>query len=357
MSISCLDLLLNLLNAISGPRFFTPWTFQQLAQGEIIVDSSFLQIGEDQLLAILTNSSLIRVFKLGDYSILDEIQTLPISQAHSLKGFSVGGRSCLAVARSSQALTSQQENEAKSAVYCWNNTVKQYEKLQDLATRGAFHVEFVSIGSARELLVFSCSKYQGRSNTSSYIYVWSPQQQCFFLYQYLRTVGAVRSSAMSTEDLTILSVDQVNEDAGSSTKLFAWNGTYFHHAHSVSRPGHAFAAGRFLFFISSGTIFRCDKDSKNFTFHSTIQNQRDSRDFYEYFTIDNEHFLAVSQFTGNGNASLAIYRLNGFDFVPYQDVSVPSSFSSIKVFRLRKNTLVLAIMGEEKIELLKWKHM
>ena len=319
------------------------------------MDSSFLQIGEDQLLAILTNSSFIRVFKLSDYSILAEIQTLPISQAHSLKGFSVGGRICLAVARSSQALRSQQENEAKSAVYCWNNTTKQYEKLQDLATRGAFHVEFVSIGSARELLVFSCSKYQGRSNTSSYIYVWSSQHQRFFLHQYLRTVDAVRSSPMSTENSTILSVYQENGDAGSSTEFFAWNGTYFHHAQSVSKASHVIAAGKFLFIISNGLIYRSDNVYNNFTPHSVIQDQRD---FYESFTADNEHFLVVSQFKGSGNAIVAIYRLNGSDFVPYQDVSVPSlsAVSSVKVLKSRRNTLVLAI-GEKKIKLLKWKHV
>lgn len=350
-----LDQLQNFLNALNGPRFFTAWTSLQLEEG--VVDSSYLEIGNKQLLAILT-TSVIRVFELCRHSIFAEIQTLPSRYARSLKGFSLERRNCLAVAQSSQALRSGQENGTKSVIYCWNTTSNLFEKFQDIATRGALHVEYVSIGPSLKYLVFACSRYQGQLSSNSYVYIWSEARQEFSLLHYLPAVGAVRSSAVYTENSMFLSVQQVNGSAGSSTKIFAWNGTRFHDVQIVSsRAGYVFAAGRWLFIISSGTIYRYDTDSRNFTFHSTLQGPHDLRDIYEYFTTDNEHFLACHHFDGSANTSLVIYRLNGFDFVPYQNVSMPSGMSSVKVFRLREEGLVLAVMGGKNTEFLEWKHM
>lgn len=349
-----LDQSKDLLKALNGPRFFISWTSLQAAEG--IVDTSYLQIDNKQMLAVLTTSSLVRVFELRNQSIFVEVQILPSRQAWSLKGFSLRENVCLAVAQSSQALRSNREHEAKSVLYCWNATLKSFEKLQDIATRGAVHVEFVSIGNTFKFLVFSSSRYQGQTSTQTSVYVWSAGRQRFLLYQYLPIVGAVHSSAVSTEDSTFLSVHQVNGSTGSGTKLFAWNGTHFHHVQTVSsRSSYIFAAGRCMFMISSGIIYRHDMDSKNFSFHSTLQGPQDSRDLYEYFTASNEHFIAVGHF--EGNESVAIYRLNGFDFVPYQKISVPSNLSSIKVFGVQEGKLLLAIMGRNKIELLEWKHI
>lgn len=352
-----LDQSQNLLSSLNGPRFFTQWTSLQLS--EKVVDTSFLQIGNKQMLAVLTTSFLVHVFELHNQSIFVEAQILPSRQAQSIKGFSLRGRDCLAVAQSSQALQSGVEDKAKSALYCWNATSDSFEKLQDIATRGALHVEFVSIRHIFEFLVFSCSRYRGQTNTPTYVYVWSEDRQRFLLYQYLPTVGAIRSSAMSAEDSTFLSVHQINGDASSSTNIFVWNGTYFHHVQSLSaRTGYVFAAGRCMFMVSSGVIYRHDMDHKNFTFHSTLRGPQDSRDLYEYFTASNEYFLVVSHFEGNGSDSLAIYRLNGFDFVPYQNIPVQSGLSSAtKVLGLQQDKLLLAIIGGKNMELLEWKHV
>ncbi len=350
-----LDQLQSFLNSLNGPRFFTPWSSLQLSEG--VVDSSYLQIASRQLLVILTNYSLIHVFELRNQSSFVEIQVLPSRQAWSLKGFSMGRKDCLAVAQSSQALGNNGD-EVRSVLYCWNATMQHFQKFQDLDTRGALHVEYVSTGSTHKFLVFACSRYRGKSSMLSYVYVWSSLEQRFFLFQYLPTFGAVRSIAVHTEDATFLSVRQMKGSLNSSTKMFAWNGTHFHHVTFVSpRAGYVFAAGQCMFIISSGTIYRRDVDSKDFTFHSTLQGSHDLRDVYEYFSTDNEHFLAVSHFMGNTSSSLAIYRLNGFDFVPYQNVSIPSGLSFVKVFSLVENGLVLAVIGRQNIELLEWKHM
>ena len=321
----------------------------------MVIDSSFLLVGDKLILTTLITSSHLQIFELRNQSNFVEIQSLTLSYAQSVMGFHIGGRSCFAVAQSKR-MPRDGEHEVKSLLYCWNASSKTFTKHQELATRGAVHVELVSIGQSFFLIV-SCSRRGKNSNSLIYSYVWSEQRQQFLLYQYLPSEGAISTKAITTQHSTYLTVREV-DGLLHTTKIFIWNGTYFSQKQLVSsETGFIFAVGHSIFKIADSNIYTLDLYSKEFVFHSVLAGSRNRTNAYSFFTVSNEFYLAETQYGRNGIMSLLIYRMNGFDFTPYQNLALQSDSFSVKVLWLHQNGVLLAIMYDNVLKLFKWSHM
>ena len=315
-------------------------------------DLEYLQVDKRQFLAIVTSSSPVKVYEVNGSS-FSLFQTLSVSaNSSAVKGFRMNDRQYLIVANSKQ-----------SKLYCWNSTSQFFEKFQDIGTRGAVYVEYVYIHSFH-LLLFSCYSYGGHVNVPSFVYIWSDNLEQFLLYQYLLITGGLRSSTLSTSSGTFVSVYS-SYQTNSNSIVFKWNGTYFDRLQSFeSSPSYIFEAGLYTFIVSLNTVYRYDLVSGRFTHHSTLPNQLDTTGRYEYFTINTEHYLAVSHrssSTSNGSTSgdvVVVYRLVGVDFVVHQRVAAPGrEVLGLHAFEVNEREKVLAVTSRDAaMSLYKWTH-
>lgn len=331
----------DLVADITGPKFFT--YFSSLEQSGV-KDMSYLQIGTREFVIVITASSPVhvQVYALVR-STFHLVQTLPIIDAnpHSIEAFSFGEQHCVAIAGS------------RSEIYCWNHTSEVFEKLQDVLTRGAVHVRYVST-EFFNFLVFSCGG--GANDAPSFVYTWASLVGEFLLFQYLPTVGAISSTAQSTAAGSFIAIEQLSDDLSTSSVLFKWNGTYFDDVQSFdSSTVYLFAAKGCIFLASLPAIYRYDSSSNKFIVHSSLsRHEGDSVIAYKYLHINTEHYLAVYARSATNDDDVAIYsgdvtiyRLDGLDFVAHQTLQAPSGTFALHGFGRSPGNSVLAMVSDE----------
>ena len=344
------------MSELNGPKFFALWaSLNQVT----VKDLSYFRIGNREFLAVVTTSFRVYIYEIVNSS-FSLFQTLPSVDAHDVESFSLNSDHCLAVASSQR----DRLKRGKSELFCWNATSAQFVKWQNIGSRGAVHVKFVSVDSFK-FLIFSCFSYNGRFEVSSSVYSWSYEVREFQLFQYLPTVGAIHSSVLSTRNEAFISIYSSHHNSSTEhheSKIFKWNGTYFDILQSFhSDPVYLFRAGHFIFIASEGHIYRYDSVTQNFISHSTISNQQqNSTAIYEYFSINTEHYLAVSLSAGSvpssKNSEIILHRLEGANFFPHQTISVPSHATSLHLLRMRNGRKVLSFTGGDRVLLFEWRH-
>lgn len=336
----------NFVAELNGPRFFAFWTSLSL-ENDSLRDMTYLQIGAREFITVITTSHHVHVYEIARSS-FNLFQTLSSSGTLTPSGveaISVDGRYCIAI------------TGGRSALFCWNAASQRFDEHQELFTREAVHVRFVSAGTYH-FLVFACN---GSSDAPSYVYVWSSQSDRFLLFQHLPTVGGVSASVQSTSIGSFITITQRTETAQSCSMVFKWNGTYFDYLQSFhSNTTFVFAAGEIVFLISSATVHRYDFASGQFITHSTLPIQRNNsiNNAYDYFSINTEHYLAVGgqQLGASGShGTIDVHRLDGASFVPYQTVQAPSGLFALQGFQSSSGRKVLAFTsGGNSMSFYRW---
>lgn len=310
----------RLLSDLNGPRFFASWHSLE-REGEGITDVAYLRVGTRDLLLVLTSANLHIYELLQSTSLLLQTLTLSLSTPlATMEAFSVSGRDCVAVAG------------GRGQIFCWSASSQSFLKTQDLYTSGAVSVEyFQQTGTSFRFLIFSCNGTTAAGGgMPSYVYVWSSDR--FFLFQYLPTSGAVRSSSVSTSAGSFIAVTTQAGQAGQfGSTVFRWNGTHFDHFVTFdSDAAHLFAAGELIFMVSSNALHRFDPVSSSFVTHAPISDDSLRHAVLQYFSINTEHYLVVGKgsSTSNGTAAatpvppdaspVSVYRLDGAELVLHQ---------------------------------------
>ncbi len=264
------------------------------------------------------------------------LQTLPSADVLGMAAFSFDeSHHCIAVA------------SGGSVLYCWNDVSQRFDKIQDIPTREAVSVEYLTVAN-HHFLVFPCNGSD--NNIPSFVYVW--QSDRFFLYQYLPTMSAVQASFAATSLGSILIMSQ--SSSPSSSKVFSWNGTHFSHTQSFdSNTAFLFSIGEHIFAASSSVLHRYLPASNTFAEHSVLQgNKNCSIRAYAYFNISTEHYLVVSSQHSASTTSpgaVTVHKLNGMDFVPYQTLQPPpGGVTKVRGFEdaWGRHVLALASAGE-----------
>jgi hypothetical protein len=331
------------MEEVSGPKFFTQWsTLSEVG----VTDFNYFQIGPREFIAVLTPSN-VSVFEVL-FSSFFHLHSLPSSKSRGLNTISMDGVQYLVVAGDT------------SVLYRWNALRQRFEKLQDILSNGAVHVQHFSLGNL-DFLIFSCSgtdRLTGETdNTPSYVYAWSSWSNRFRLYQRLPTIGAVRATAESANTDSFLAVAQRNHTSASSSMIFKWNGTYFDFLQaSNSSSAYLFGIGECTFAASASTILRYDTSAGRFVFYSTLptpQNYTMGTE-YRHFAINTEHYLTVAV-NSNIRKAVLVYRLNGNHFLQYQMLdNVGKAFTSLSGYKSVRGRSILATISSNGVSLWKW---
>lgn len=301
------------------------------------------------MVVTLTASSQVQIFQLVNGTAFIEFQVLNLSHAHSISSFNTGAQSCIAVARSKKSPTDA-AHMVKTVVYCWSGSSNTFVKWQELATRGARHVEFFTVGRS-SFLVASCSRTTEHFNARTYTFLWSNFHRRFLLYQYLPTSGAVSSKAIFTPSATYLAIHEENGQI-HTTKLFRWNGTYFDQVLTSFDVGFTLAMGNQIYKIVQSNIYRLNLSSRQFDFHSTLPGPpRNTSSVYSSFLVGGSYYIAGRS---HRRGYMFVHRMTGFDFAPYQKVLVPSASFSLKVFTMLQNEMFMTVMYGNTLKLLHW---
>lgn len=302
-------------------------------------------IEEDEFTAILSPDTLSIISlssSLSSSSLL--IQTLPVSDAHSLQVFEINGCYYIAVA---------QYDAGGSLLFKWNTAARNFEIAQEFLTVQAVDVDFVHIENRGRFLAFSQN-----GGVSSVIYVWLPTLGHFDHYQFLPTVNATELSFVSTRNSTFLTVAS---NSGNMGMVFLWNGTYFETFQEIescstcSGDFYTFAIGNALFTVSissqansESVIYRVE--NSHYVKHTTIPTSRGS--LVQYMAINGGHFLAVTNPLQEN--STRVYKLSGTIFEPFQVLESPSGVAAMEVSSCGENRYCLAVANSESALVYGW---
>lgn len=209
-------------------------------------------------------------------------QTLPSDAAHSFKSFKIGQQFFLAVANYGAAMDG---SSTISTIFRWNMERQKFRVFQQLQTWTATDIEFFDIKGTKFIAVVNYAKGNSLFATSI-IYRWNRKIRRFQKVQQLKTTGARDMTAFQVLDYQFLIVSQAFN--GRTTLLDS--DVYIWHD------------GKFVKFSSMETMGAVD---------------------WEYFSINNEHYLAV---------------VNSYNFGPqnYQKTNTYSTQSSIYKLNIRK---------------------
>jgi len=264
--------------------------------------------------------------------VFQEFQAIPTEGASDWEYFTIEGHHYLAVAHYGNAST----DNLNSRIYKWNGS--SFVEFQQIPTHGAGDWEFFTIGNDHYLAVVN--GYNGSNpNLDSIIYRWDGTT--FVQFQAIPTHGAKDWEFFTINNAYYLVV--ANHWSGFSgsydinSTIYQWNGSNFVVYQSIATHA-AFDWEHFMIgndhYLAvanhhSGTYgninFNVDSkiyqwDGFNFVEHQTIATH--SAHDWAYFTIDNDHYLAVAnQYNGPVvDIDSIIYQWNGSSFVEFQAI-------------------------------------
>ena len=101
-------------------------------------------------------------------------------------------------------------------------------------------------------------------------------------------------------------------------------------------------------------IYKFNDSTEKFFLYQTIRGAKEAVDL-KYFTISNEHYLAVVNSFRSKNDYSVIYRWNGQSFVAFQNVTVKGGMFSF--FTIDKEPFLAALSTDHaQCNIYKWKH-
>lgn len=115
----------------------------------------------------------------------------------------------------------------------------------------------------------------------------------------------------------------------------------------------------FLVFVNDETdtvpfIYKFNDSTEKFFLHQTIRGAKEAMDV-KYFTISNEHYLAVVNSLRSKHDYSVIYRWNGQSFAAFQNVTAKGGMFSF--FTIDKEPFLAAISTDfAQCNIYKWKH-
>lgn len=338
------------MEEVNGPKLFTKWASLHM-ENAAITDVTSLQVQDRDLLAVLTDR--ISVFEIARPSASVSfvlLQTLSNSD---------GATTTPSRAVTTLALANDRYVVGvgdTSGLHRWNAMTQRFDKIQDIATEGALHVEHVTVESL-DFLVFACR------GPASYVYVWSDSLDRFLLYQRLPTTGAVRASGtQSAETGTFVTITQrTSEPRSNSVVVFKWNGTYFDSVQSFrSNSAHVFAAGACVFLADASNVQRYDAAVGKFVHHTSLPGQHNASGEYEHLSLNTEQYLATvgSSTESSRNKVVNVYRLAGAGLALHQTIANATTggtptLRGLKLSGGRANVLAL-VNGGTSVALWKW---
>jgi hypothetical protein len=242
----------------------------------------FFTIGEDSYLAVANDrndasfSISSKIYRWNG-SAFTETQAISTSSARDWEFFTIGSESYLAVANYRGAST----RNVDSKIYRWNGSV--FTETQSIPTSGARDWEFFTIDGESYLAVANY-KDDGTSNIYSRIYHWNGT--IFTETQTIFTQGAHDWEFFTIDGESYLAVANSDDgDRSVNSKIYRWNGSSFTHFQSIRTLGAS---------------------------------------DWEFFTIGSEHLLAManaaSKYNSTSNVDSTVHRWNGESFVQMQSI-------------------------------------
>ena len=254
-------------------------------------------------------------------------QTLQTRGAFGLEYFSIGDKHFLAVANFYDGTY-----QLDSAVYQWNG--KRFVAFQRIPTKGAGQFTFFKINGEHYLAV--ANYYDGSTRSiKSVIYKWSSGK--FNKFQEIATEGALRCTTfVINSDTFIAFANRYNSKQKYSvhSTVFKWSGGHFvklqslqtygaRDVSSVNINGHTFLAFANYY---SGSKYNTDSfiykwDGNKFVLFQAIPTR--GAFAWHSFVISGETYLGLANYYGDSqkyNTPSAVYQASGARFTQYQEI-------------------------------------
>lgn len=234
-----------------------------------------------------------------------EHESIPTYTAHRIIYFTMDKHSYLAVANSNANTGVGPGNrEISSIIYQWNGNV--WVTYQEITTIGAIGLEFFTINGDHFLAI--AQTFNGSTSLlKSPLYKWHKKSKKFRLFQQFDTQGAYQWTHFSMGANDYLAIANFCQNAPSVVK---------HEPKGVTTTEQYCPQ-----FNTISEIYIWDKGERKFTNFQKISTYG-ATDF-EFFSIGNEYFLAIANFSKNQNQACVespIYKWNGLRFETYQEI-------------------------------------
>ena len=323
-------------------------------------------IDNEDFIGILINDTAqpqlsgIAIYKYSQQSIL-LVQNIQAVGPTSFKQFKIGDDVFLVVVSVTSRGASGPNTDSK--LYKWQPKEETFTFVQTFDAPGARDVEFIAVENRGKFLIFSCgTDGQGRMQ-ETIVYLWVSTRKDFRYYQSLPTRGGDKIHSITTHHNHIF----IAIASQSMSTVYGWNGTYFvlHQEFSNSRDLYPFQVGAHTFLTAvnehDGTtvVYRLDDHSRQFVVHISVSVP--GAVSAEYFSISSEHFLAFGRQRASSSSSqptVSIYKMDGPQLLPFQDLAEASSVKSLNSFKLVSGCSVLAVSegNSEKVTIYSWKN-
>jgi len=268
----------------------------------------------------------------------EEFQSIPTHGASDWKFFTVGNNHYLAVANANDDTVSQAQTESK--IYKWNGT--RFDEFQSILTNEANDWAFFSINDKSYIVI--ANVHDSANDTysiNSVIYEWNGTQ--FDKFQTIPTNSAQGWEYFSIDTDHYLVVANLLTDPPApdqapnfniDSKIYKWNGTRFDEFQAI--PTHG-ATNWQHFTIASDhylAVANATTDGGTHNINSVIYKWNGTKfdefqsvptngiSYWEYFAIDDKHYLAASNWRSNTSFSVdsKIYEWNGTQFGEFQTI-------------------------------------
>ena len=253
-------------------------------------------------------------------------QTLKTRGAFGLEYFSIGGKHFLAVANYHDGTY-----QLDSVVFQWNG--QRFVVFQKIPTKGGSYFSYFTINREKYLAV---TNYNDGStySTKSVIYKWSSGK--FNKFQEIATEGAYGCAAFEINNVTFIAfANYYNSQQKYSVQstVFKWSGGHFVKLQSLQTYGAfdvksvSINGQTFLAFANSysGSSYNTDSfiykwDGNKFVLFQSIPT-RGAFAWYP-FVISGQTYLGVANYYGNSqkyNTQSVVYQASGARFTKYQE--------------------------------------